>query len=100
MAAPPEHSSRSYRAFVRGPAGINTYAFGTVDEYRDGVQHIGLLADFPTPSDNAPDDFGILSGGSFTVELADQEAGDENVLDEDGAPILDEDGTNIIEEYI
>lgn len=92
---------RGYQVFLRGPVGLNTHAFGTEAAYRGGVRHQPLIAEFPEPSDNQPDDFGIQGGGGFTVEIAD-EVGDLDwfLLLEDLSWLLLEDGSGrIILEY-
>jgi hypothetical protein len=96
---PTEHLRRDYEAFLRGPVATKTFAFGTVDAYRSGVQHHGLLAIFPEPSDGNDDDFGIVAPGGFTVEIADEGDQDWFLLWEDGTYILWEDMTRIITEY-
>jgi hypothetical protein len=104
MATPTPHDKREYEAFLRGPAAVNTFAFGTVDAYRSSVQHHGQLAVIPEPAENPLSDFGIQEGGGFTVVISDEVAGD-GVLDwfllmEGGAGyILAEDGSKIILEY-
>lgn len=72
MAAPTEHASRAYAAFLRGPVGSNRFAFALVDAYRNGVQHLGLMTAIPAPADSFESDFGILVSGGFTVEIADE----------------------------
>lgn len=100
MATPIEHAWREYAAFLRGPVGLNTFGFGTVDAYRAGVQHVGLLQVFPEPSDSSVDDFGIQRGGGFTVEIADEpDDADWFWLWDDGSRILWDDGERIILEY-
>lgn len=94
---------RKYHVFVRGPVGLDTHAFssGTEDDYRGGVRHLPLLADFPAPQDNQADDFGIQAGGGFTVEIAD-EVGDLDwfILQEDFSYVLLEDNTGrLVQEY-
>lgn len=101
MATPTEHGKREYEAFLRGPVGLNTFAFGTIDAYRNGVQHQGLLAVVPEPADNPLDDFGIQEGGGFTVVISDeidgageldwfllQENGDRIILEDDSGQII------------
>lgn len=103
MAAPTEHESRKYQAFLRGPADTKTFAYTTVnasDAYRSGVHHAPLMAVFPEPVDNEADEFGIMQGGGFTVEIADEDLGNWYVLQEDGSRILLEDGSgSIIKEF-
>jgi hypothetical protein len=100
MAIPTEHQSRAYHAFLRGPVGLNTFAFGTVDAYRGGVQHQALIAEFPDPEDNPLNDFGIQQGGGFTVEIVDEPGTDDWLLTlEDGYFLLLEDGSRIVMEY-
>ncbi len=91
---------RDYEVFLRGPVGLNTFAYGTVDAYRAGVQHQGRLAFFPEPADDGLDDFGILLSGGFIVEIVDEEGEpDWPILDEAGDPINDEALGIIYEEY-
>jgi hypothetical protein len=100
MAAPDPEAKRGYAAFLRGPVGLNTFAFGTVSAYRSGVQHEARLAVFPEPVDAELDDFGILAPGGFTVEIADEEGLSEwPILDELGEIVLDEAGSYVVEEY-
>jgi hypothetical protein len=103
MATPTEAAKREYFAFLRGPVGFNTFAYGTVDDERGGVSYQGLLAEFPAPVDNRSDDFGIQEGGGFTIEISDEvhENGEADwlVLDEAGDPLLDEELEFIIEDY-
>lgn len=101
MPAPPEHADRNYNVLLRGPIGSFTFGFAIHETYRAGVQHAGLLADFPEPQDNASDDFGIQEGGGFTVEIADEMgSADWFVLQENGSRILLEDGSGaLIMEY-
>jgi hypothetical protein len=104
MATPTTHDRREYEAFLRGPADLNAFAFGTVDAYRSGVQHHRQLAVIPEAADNPLSDFGIQAGGGFQVVIADELEGD-GVLDwfllmEAGAGyVLAEDGSKIILEY-
>jgi hypothetical protein len=100
MAIPTEHLSRAVQAFLRGPVGLNTFGFGTVDAYRGGVQHMGLMAEFPAPQDNPLNDFGIQTGGGFTVELMDEPGTADWFLTlEDGYCLLAEDGSRLVMEY-
>jgi hypothetical protein len=99
MATPTEHATRAYEAFLRGPADLNTFAFGTVDAYRGGVQHHRGIVGFPEPVDNPLNDFGIQQGGGFAVEIADEGANDWFLLREDGSFLLREDGSKFILEY-
>ena len=92
---------RKYQVFLRGPVPDQTFGFGSVAAQRSGIQHFPLLVDFPEPSDNSGDEFGIQQGGGFTVGIAD-EMGDEDwpILDENGDPLISEDGTGqIVQEY-
>jgi hypothetical protein len=97
MATPTEAPKRDYLAFVRGPAGVNTVAFGTLDEPRSGVQHAGLILSFPEPSGGGLNDFGFQEASGFTVEIADEVEGggtlDWYLLQEDVGRILLEDET-------
>lgn len=97
---PVESRGRVYKTYLRGPAPTWAFAFAGVDDYRAGREYRGLLVSFPEPEDNAGDDFGIQSGGGFTVEIAD-EADDTDWLWlwEDGSRILWEDGSRIVTEY-
>lgn len=97
MATPTD--PRDYEVYLRGPVGLDTFAFGTVDAYRGGMQHHGLMSMFPAPSENAVTDFGIMQGGGFTVEIADEGELDWFLLWEDGSYILWTDQTRIISEY-
>lgn len=97
MATPTDR--RDYAAFLRGPVATNTFAYGTVDDVRSGVQHHGLMGVFPEPADGNDDDFGIIAPGGFTVEIADEGDDDWFLLAEDGSYILREDQTRIILEY-
>jgi hypothetical protein len=103
MAIPTEHAKRDYLAFLRGPVGTNSFAFGSVAEYRGGVQHHGLVAKFPEPGDNPMSDFGIQAGGGFTVEISDEIEGDGLLdwflLQEDETYLLLEDNTRFAMEY-
>jgi hypothetical protein len=101
MPTPTEHAWRETWAFLRGPVGVDTFAFGTVDAYRNGVQHAPLLQEFPEPSDNSTDAFGIQAGGGFTVEIADELVdNDWYLLQEDFSRIVLEDGSGaLIMEY-
>ena len=104
MALPTEHALRETLAFVRGPVPTNQYAYGTVDSYRGGVQHHGLLVSFPEPQDGALNDFGIQQSGGFVIEIADElEAGgtaDWILLLEDGSALLTEDLGHFIQEFL
>lgn len=92
MAFPTDHAWREYQAFLRGPVGFNSFAFGTVDAFRAGVQHLGLIITFPEPTENTSDDFGIQQSGGFTVEIADEsDDSDWYILQEDLSRILLED---------
>ncbi len=93
MATPTEHAKREYEVFLRGPADVNTFAFGTVDAYRSSVQHLGLLSIIPEPVDNPLNDFGIQEGGGFTVEIVDDAATSWYWLWPDGTRITLEDGS-------
>ena len=108
MATPTEHASRAYAVYLRGPVATNLFGFATKDDYRAGVQHLGLMTVIPAPVDSPPNDFGILVGTGFTVEIADEgETGgidglgtDWYILQETGDHILLEDGTGaLIEDY-
>jgi hypothetical protein len=101
MATPTEHAWREYEAFLRGPIGVNTFAFGTVSAFRSSVQHIGLLAIFPEPTDAVTDDFGIQPAQTFMVEIADETDDDDWYITlEDGSRLLLEDGSGaLIMEY-
>lgn len=91
---------RDYEAFLRGPVNTNTFAYGTVDAFRAGVQHHGRMTVFPEPSDGGDDDeFGIVAAGGFNVEIADEGDADWFLLWEDGSYILWEDQTRITSEY-
>lgn len=96
MAIPTEHAWREYAVFLRGPTGLNTFAFGTRDAYRSSVQHKGLISVFPEPGDNPADDFGITTGGGFTVEIADEGDEDWYLLLPDGSPLLLADDSGFI----
>lgn len=97
MAAPTEHASREYQAFLRGPSGC--CAVGTVDAYRSSVWHWGRLAVIPEPADNELSDFGFQVGGGFTVEIADEPDGlDWPIYDEAYEFLLDEAGEALISE--
>lgn len=100
MAAPISHGSREASAFLRGPVGVNTFALGTVEALRGGVQHRGLLISFPEPTDNPPNDFGIQQSGGFTVEIADEGEEDWWLMQEDGSRfVLEDDSGVLIMEY-
>lgn len=101
MATPTEHAWREYLAFLRAPVPSAMFRFGTVDEYRGGLQHIGQIATIPAPDDSALNDFGMLQSGGFTVEIADEPANDDwYLLLEDGSRIVLEDGSgDLIMEY-
>lgn len=62
---------RSYEVYLRGPAGAVTDAFGTFDGYRYGLQHLGRMAEIPTPQDASVDERGIQEAGEFSVRIAD-----------------------------
>lgn len=103
MASPTEHVRREYLAFVRGPVGLNTHAFGTADEYRGGVQHHGLLAAAPEPAENYASDFGIQEVSEFTVEISDEPyengVGDWFLLLETDERVLQQDQYRLAMEY-
>jgi hypothetical protein len=101
MAIPTEHASREYLAFLRIPASVAMFRFGTVDQYRGGYQHFGLIAAVPSPDDSALNDFGLVMPGGFTVEIADEPGNDDwYILFEDESRILLEDGSgDFIMEY-
>jgi hypothetical protein len=97
LASPLEHLSRTYAVYLRGPAPANSIAFATKDDIRAGVQHLGRLTVMPAPSDNMESDFGILVGGSFTVEIADEDSAvDWYLLYENGDRILLEDASGLL----
>lgn len=97
MATPIESASRETQAFLRAPAGDNTYCLATVETVRNGLQYSGRILDFPAPQDNAVDDFGIQQGGGFTVEIADEPNDDEwPILDQAGDFMQTNDGTGIL----
>jgi hypothetical protein len=97
MPTPIESASREYQAFLRIPAGANAFAFGTVEAFRNGVWHQGLLSAVPEPADNSSGAFGIQTGGGFTVEIAD-ESSDEDwfLLDENHELLILEDGSGFL----
>lgn len=102
MPTPVENVKRDYAVYLRGPVGFNTFGFSLVDAYRAGVQHLGLMSVIPAPVDNEQDDFGILVGGGFTAEIADEDGtADWYLLMEDGfSHLLMEDGSgSLIMEY-
>lgn len=98
MTTPVEHAKREYQVCLRGPVGLNTVAFSLSDVYRAGVQHLGLMTIPPAPADNLENDFGILVGGGFTVEIADEDGtADWYLLMENGVDrILMEDGSGVL----
>lgn len=97
---PDEHLRRDYAAFLRGPVATKTFAYGTVEDFRSGVQHHGLMAVFPEPADGNDDDFGVVAPGGFTVEIADEGDADWFLLQEDESFLILEDGSGkIILEY-
>lgn len=110
MATPTD--PRDYEAYLRGPLGLNTFRLctnNTPNAYRGGVQHDPRLSIFPEPADEGPDDFGIVTGGSFTVEIADEDrAGgidglgpDWFLMLEDGSGnlVLDDGSGRLVQEY-
>lgn len=62
---------RDYEAYVRGPVGAITHAFGSVDGWRYGLEHVAAIAGFPEVTDSQVDDFGIIERGTVKVEIAD-----------------------------
>jgi hypothetical protein len=97
LATPTEHAKREYAVYLRGPVPSNAFAFSLVDAYRAGVQHLGRLAAIPEPADSMESDFGILVGGGFTVEIADEEGtADWFLLFESGDRILLENGSGVL----
>lgn len=98
MATPTEHGSRDYAAYLRGPAGLNTYAFTTTSGpagVRNGIAHSPQISVFPAPIDSAPDTFGIMTIETFDVEIFDEPTDDDwPLLAEDGEFLLDETGTS------
>lgn len=103
MASPTDHTRREYLAFLRGPVGSTTFAFGSADEYRGGVQHLGQIASLPEPNESYAGDFGIQELGEFEVEIADEvyEGGvaDWFLLLETGERLLQEDQYRFAMEY-
>lgn len=99
MATPTDHDSRGAMVFFRGPVGANTFCYGTKDQLRNGLVHLGRLTEFPQLVDNPLDEFGIQQGASTQIAIADEGDDDWLVLDEDGSPILDEDEQFLISEY-
>lgn len=91
MPTPVDHDSREVLAFLRGPVGVNTFCFGTIDAVRGGVQHHGLMVSVPEVADPPLDDFGITQSGGFQVEIADDEQRDWFLLWQDGGYVLWED---------
>jgi hypothetical protein len=97
VATPVEHVKREYAVYLRGPAPSYPFAFALVDAYRAGIQHAGLITVIPAPSDSEENDFGILVGGGFTVELTDEASNiDWYLLHEDGSRILLEDSSGVL----
>lgn len=105
MPTPTEHVRRDYAAFLRGPAGSNTYAFTSTSDpdlcTRAGVFHAPQMAAFPAPSDTAPDDFGIIAGTTFDVEIFDEQTDDDwPLLDSNGDFLLADDGSGqLVQDY-
>lgn len=98
MATPTD--PRDYATFLRGPVATKTFAFGTVEDFRSGVQHHQLLSVFPEPADGNNDDFGIIARGGFEVAIADEGDADWFLLQEDESSLILEDGSGkIILEY-
>lgn len=97
MATPTEHGKRDYQVYLRGPVPTTIFAFSLVDAYRSGVQHLGQLSAIPAPVDSMENDFGILVGGGFTVEIADEEGTtDWFLLYENGDRILLENSSGVL----
>lgn len=103
MASPTEHVRREYLAFLRGPVGTNTFAFGSADEYRGGVQHHGQMTAPPEPAESHANDFGFQEMGEFTIEIADEVydegVGDWFLLMESGERLLQENLDRLVMEY-
>jgi hypothetical protein len=97
MATPTEHASRDYAAYLRGPAGLNTYAFTTTSSpasVRSGIAHSPQISVIPAPIDSAPDTFGIMTIETFDVEIFDEPNDDDwPILDQTGDFIQSNDGT-------
>lgn len=104
MATPTEHVWREFAVFLRGPDGLDTFAFTTTttaEAVRDGIAHAPQIVEPPTPADNAPDDFGILAASSFEVELVDEPTDDDwPILDHNGDLIQTHNGTDyVVQDY-
>lgn len=100
MATPVESQGRDYEVFLRGPVPNMQFCFGSLDEYRGGLWHKGRLVEFPAPTDNEVNDFGIQTGGGFDVVILDEmDDLDWPIEDENYDPILDESGDPLITEY-
>jgi hypothetical protein len=98
MPTPVENVKRDYAVYLRGPVGYNTFGFALTDSYRSGVHHLGLMSAIPAAVDNMADDFGIMVGGGFMVEIADEDGtADWYLLQEnDAGRILMEDGSGYL----
>ena len=101
MAFPTDHDWREYTVYIRGPAGLNTYAFATRDDYRSGVQHLGQIRVIPAPTDAASNDFGLQAAGSFELEVSDEPTDDDwPITDQTGEFLLQQDGTaQLVQNY-
>jgi hypothetical protein len=57
--------------FLSGPVGSPTHRFATSDSLLDGEWHKGALVAPAALTDNKTDDFGLQTGGDFSVEIVD-----------------------------